>query len=261
MLDEELARAILIGDGRDVSDVDKINEGNIRPIAKEHELYATTINVNIDDANSSVTEVIDAIIMNRKHYRGTGLPTMFTTETYISKFLLLKDTLGRRLYKDLNELISELRVADIVPVEAMEDDQTLVAVLVNPVDYVVGADKGGNVSMFDNFDIDYNQYRYLIETRVSGALVKLKSALVLRKVAAGVTLVTPVAPTFNVVTGALTITNTTGVVYKHGATVVNAAGSPYTVPSGQTWVIDATAASASYAIDATYDDQWTFTTD
>jgi hypothetical protein len=103
MLDEEIARAILIGDGRDVSHEDKINEGNIRPIAKDHELYTTVVNVNLDDANSSVQEVIDAIIKNRKHFKGTGTPTMYTTETYISQFLLLKDTLGRRIYRDLGE--------------------------------------------------------------------------------------------------------------------------------------------------------------
>lgn len=197
MLDEEIARAALIGDGRDVSHEDKINEGNIRPIAKDHELYTTTINVNIDDSGSSVQEVIDAIILNRRHFRGTGMPTMFTTETYISKFLLLKDTLGRRIYSNIQDLANELRVAEIVPVEVMEEEEDLVCVIVNPADYVMGADRGGAISMFDDFDIDYNQHKYLIETRMCGALVKMKSAMVVKKVAGTLVLTTYAAPTFD----------------------------------------------------------------
>lgn len=184
MLDEEIARAILIGDGRDVSHEDKINEGNIRPIAKDHELYTTVVTVDLTDEGSSIQEVIDAIINNRKHFKGTGTPTMYTTETYIAQFLLLKDTLGRRIYRDLSELASELRVDSIVPVEVMEEEVDLVAILVNPQDYVLGADKGGAISMFDDFDIDYNQHKYLIETRLCGALIKMKSAIVVKKVVA-----------------------------------------------------------------------------
>jgi HK97 family phage prohead protease len=217
MLDEEIARAILIGDGRDVSHEDKINEGNIRPIAKDHELYTTVVNVNIDDASSSVQEVIDAIINNRKHFKGTGTPTMYTTETYIAQFLLLKDTLGRRIYRDLGELASELRVVEIVPVEVMEEETELVAILVNPQDYVLGADKGGAISMFDDFDIDYNQHKYLIETRLCGALIKMKSAIVVKKVAASAVLATPTAPTFVSATNTITIPTVTGVTYKQGA--------------------------------------------
>jgi len=216
MLDEEIARAILIGDGRDVSHEDKINEGNIRPIAKDHELYTTVVNVNLDNANSSVQEVIDAIITNRKHFKGSGTPTMYTTETYIAQFLLLKDTLGRRIYRDLGELASELRVESIVPVEVMEEDAEIVAILVNPQDYVLGADKGGAISMFDDFDIDYNQHKYLIETRLCGALIKMKSAIVVKKVAGTSVLVSPTAPTFVSSTNTITIPTVTGVVYKQG---------------------------------------------
>ena len=216
MLDEEIARAILIGDGRDVSHEDKINEGNIRPIAKDHELYTTVVNVNLDNANSSVQEVIDAIITNRKHFKGSGTPTMYTTETYIAQFLLLKDTLGRRIYRDLGELASELRVESIVPVEVMEEDAEIVAILVNPQDYVLGADKGGAISMFDDFDIDYNQHKYLIETRLCGALIKMKSAIVVKKVAGTSVLVSPTAPTFVSATNTITIPTVTGVVYKQG---------------------------------------------
>lgn len=256
MLDEELARAILVGDGRDIADEDKINEQNIRPIATDHELYTTVVNVNIDDANSSVTEIIDAIILNRSKYKGTGLPTMYTTESIIAKFMLLKDTVGRRIYKNLDELAAELRVASIVPVEVMEETPSIVCVLVNMNDYVIGADKGGTVSMFDDFDIDYNQYKYLIETRVSGALAKLKSAIVVKKVAASLALATPVAPTFS--GDAVTITNTTGVVYKNGAgTVINAAGSPYAVNPQEDYVVNATP-DTGYYFATSDDDHWEF---
>lgn len=262
MLDEELARAALMGDGRDISDEDKINEQNIRPIASEHELYATTITVNIDDANSSIAEFIDAVVANRWLYKGTGQPTMYTSETVISRFLLLKDTLGRRLYKSLDEVASELRVKEIVPVEVMAEDTTLLAIIVNPTDYVLGATAGGQVSMFDDFDIDYNKQKYLIETRVSGALTKLKSAIVVRKTAGTNVLVVPAMPAFDSGTGELTITDQTGVVYKNADTdaVINAAGSPYMVASGATYHVQASPASGYY-FGTSEDDSWSFTAD
>lgn len=252
MLDEEIARAALIGDGRDVSHEDKINEGNIRPIAKDHELYTTTINVNIDNSGSSIQEVIDAIILNRRHFRGTGMPTMFTTETYISKFLLLKDTLGRRIYSNIQDLANELRVAEIVPVEVMEEEEDLICVIVNPADYVMGADRGGAISMFDDFDIDYNQHKYLIETRMCGALVKMKSAMVVKKVASALVLATPVAPTFDGV-DEITIPTATGVVYKIGSTTVTG-----TVTITANTVVDAVPASGYYFA-TSEDDSWSFT--
>lgn len=258
MLDEELARAILLGDGRDVASEDKISETNIRPIARDHELYTSVINVNIDDANSSVQEIVDEIVGNRHFYKGTGLPTMYTTELYISRFMLLKDSVGRRIYKTLEELATELRVSEIVPVEVMEEYEDIVAVLVNPVDYVIGADKGGNVSMFDDFDIDYNQYKYLMETRVSGALTKLKSAIVVKKVAAEDVLVTPTPPTFD---GAdIEITDTTGVVYTNAATEapMTNSGGPYTVPAGESVLVIATAASGYYFA-SSENKSWMFT--
>jgi hypothetical protein len=260
MLDEELARAILIGDGRDISSEDKINEGNIRPIAKDHELYTTTLTVNVLDANSSAQEIIDAIILHRSKYKGTGNPTMFTTETWIARFMLLKDTTGRRIYKNLEEIAGELRVDSIVPVEVMEEDPSTVAILVNMADYVVGADKGGEVNMFDDFDIDYNKQKYLIETRISGALVKPKAAIVVKQVAGSATLVVPNAPSFDEETGVLTIVNQTGVVYTRlPNTVVNAAGSPYAaIAPGASITVVATPASGYYFATSD-DDQWTFT--
>lgn len=259
MLDEELARAVLVGDGRDPSSTDKINEGNIRPIAKDHELYTTPIFVNLDDVNSSITEVIDTVVENRSLYRGSGLPTFYTTEAIIAKFLLLKDNLGRRIYKNLEEVASELRVRSIVPVEVLSEYDDIVGIMVNMADYNIGADKGGEVSMFDDFDIDYNQYKYLLETRCSGALTKLKSAIVIKKTDASSVLVVPTAPTYNAATGALTITNTTGVVYKNAAAVaINAAGSPYTVAAETKYVVTATPA-AGYHFAAGTQKQWTFT--
>jgi hypothetical protein len=258
MLDEELARAAMMGDGRDVAHEDKINEQNIRPIATDHELFVTTLYVNIDDANSSIQEAIDAIVANRWLYKGTGQPTLFTSETFISRFLLLRDTLGRRIYRSLDEVATELRVQSIVPVEAMEDYDDLVAIIVNPVDYVLGATRGGEVSMFEDFDIDYNKQKYLIETRVSGALTRLKSAIVIRKTAAANVLVAPATPAFD--GEEVTITDQTGVVYKNADTdaVINAAGSPYAVANGATMNVVATPA-AGYYFATSEDDQWSFT--
>jgi hypothetical protein len=259
MLDEELARAILIGDGRDISDEDKISESNIRPIAKDHELYTTVVNVNVNDASSSMNEVADAMLMNRSKLRGTGTPNFYTTETWIARFLMTRELdSGRRMYKNLEELAMELRVAKIIPVEVMEDEPELIGVLVNPVDYVLGADKGGAVSMFDDFDIDYNKNKYLIETRCSGALRKMKSAMSFFSRAGSEVLVAPVMPTFDPETGALTITDTAHIVYKNQAgTTLNNAGSPYTVPTGQTWTITAFPATGYY-VATSDDDNWEF---
>ena len=258
MLDEEIARAALIGDGRDVSHEDKINEGNIRPIATDHELYTTTVNVNLGDANSSAQEIIDAIIRNRKHLKGSGTPTLFTTETIIADFLLLKDSLGRRIYSDLGSLARELRVAAIVPVEAMEEELDLVCVIVNPSDYIMGATRGGEVTMFDDFDIDYNQHKYLIETRMCGALVKLKSAMAVRKVDAGDVLVAPAPSSFDESAMEVTITDTVGVVYKDGdGNVITNAGGPYTVVADTAFTVNAEAA-AGYFFANNVEDSWTY---
>lgn len=260
MLDEEIARAALVGDGRDVADGDKINEGNIRPIAKDHELFVTTINVNLADASSSVQEVIDAFVTNRKFYKGTGTPTMYTTESLISKFLLLRDTTGRRIYKSLDEVASELRVAEIVPVELLEDYTDTVAIVVNPIDYVMGATAGGQVSMFDDFDIDYNKQKYLIETRLCGCLVRLKSALVIKTVPGAAVLVVPTAPTFVEATGVVTIPTVTGVTYKNADTQATlTAGAQTALGVGATLNVVAVPTSASYYFATSDDDSWSFT--
>jgi HK97 family phage major capsid protein len=258
MLDEELARAILIGDGRDVAHEDKINEGNIRPIAKDHELYVTTVNVNLGDANSTITELVDAIILNRHNYKGTGLPTMFTTETVIAQFLLLKDTLGRRIYSSLEQVATELRVSEIVAVEVMEEEPDVVAIFVNMNDYIVGATAGGQVTMFDDFDIDYNQYKYLIETRMCGALTKLKSAIVVRKTAAGDTAVVPTAPVWTEATHSYTVPTIVGVEYLEDGNVVTSAGNPHALTQGGSVTVTARPTAGHY-FSTTEDTSWTYT--
>lgn len=184
MLNEEIARAILIGDGRQADAEDKIKEQHIRPIATDVSLYNTKI-----DVPAGAEETIDAILRGRKKYKGSGNPTYFTTEDELTEMLLLKDKVGHRLYKTVEELATALRVRNIVTVEPMEgvkvDNKDLVGVIVNLIDYNVGTDRGGAISNFDDFDIRFNQYLYLIEGRMSGALVKPFSALTVLRAAAG----------------------------------------------------------------------------
>lgn len=184
MLDEEIARAILIGDGRAQDSDDHINEQNIRPIAKDVDLFNVKVNVTVPaNATGAVkaNKVIEEIIRARKFYKGSGNPIFFTTADMLTEMLLLKDDINHKLYKSEAELATALRVSRIVEVEVMEgqqiDSKDLVGVIVNLQDYNVGADKGGAVSLFDDFDIDYNQMKYLIETRCSGALIKPFSAM------------------------------------------------------------------------------------
>lgn len=187
MLNEEIARAILIGDGRLSSSDDKINEQNIRPIASDAELYSVRVPVNV--AASATTDdkakaMIRAAVKARKEYKGSGNPTFFTTEDWLTDALLLEDTMGHRLYKNESDVAAAMRVSNIVTVPVMEgvkgpNGGDLIGIIVNLNDYNVGADKGGAINMFDDFDIDYNQQKYLIETRCSGALTKPYSALVL----------------------------------------------------------------------------------
>lgn len=177
MLDEELARAILVGDGRTLPDADKILEDRIRPIATDDDLF--TIKVFCDMVTGDISGFVDAVVQYRAQYRGTGMPTLYTSETLIAQVMLLKDTLGRRIYTSLDQFASELRVSSVVPVDIFDPGAAgqPLAIMVNMNDYVIGSDKGGQVTLFDDFDIDYNQQKYLIETRVSGALVRLKSAI------------------------------------------------------------------------------------
>lgn len=192
MLDEELARAFLVGDGRLSSSDDKINELNIRPIWTDDDLFTIKklVEVNLSTASESdiAKEFIHSVIKSRKDYKGSGNPVLFTTEDFVTDCLLLEDTTGRVIYDSVDKLASVLRVSEIVTVPVMEGltrtttegkTRNLLGIIVNLADYNVGADKGGAINMFDDFDIDYNQQKYLIETRCSGALTKPYSAIAL----------------------------------------------------------------------------------
>ena len=196
-LDKELALAALLGDGRDISDNDKINEQNIIPIIKDVDTftikYTITEGVDYKQANNSASSndsftkgIIRAAIRSRKEYKGSGSPTFFTTEDYLTDMLLIEDQNGRRIYESLAQLALALRVKEIVTIPEMEQEayKDIVSVIVNMADYTMGADKGGSVNMFDDFDIDYNQMKYLMETRCSGALTVPYSAIVLKKTVA-----------------------------------------------------------------------------
>ena len=190
MLDEELARAFLIGDGRSPASNDKINEQNIRPIWTDDDLFvihkaiAVTSSTTTDD---KCKQFIRSAIKARKDYKGSGNPTLYTTDDIVSDLMLMEDQIGHPLYETMEKLTAKLRVKEIVTVPVMENltrisgtmTFELMGIIVNLDDYNVGADKGGAVSMFEDFDIDYNQEKYLIETRCSGALTKPYSAIVI----------------------------------------------------------------------------------
>jgi HK97 family phage prohead protease len=190
MLDEEIARAVLVGDGRLSSSDDKINEQNIRPIWTDADLYTIKAPVTVA-ANATADEkakaFIRAAIKSRKNYKGSGEPTLYTTEDVLTDCLLMEDTTGRVIYDSVSKLATALRVKEIVTVPVMENlsrtnegtTYELMGIIVNLKDYNIGADKGGAVNMFDDFDIDYNAQKYLIETRCSGALIKPYSAIAL----------------------------------------------------------------------------------
>lgn len=267
MLDEEIARAILVGDGRAVDDEDKIKDpaaatdgAGIRSIMNEHELYAAEVFVNIADASSSMNEVTDEIISAMRFYRGSGSPSFYTTLPVLTKILLTRDSIGRRLYRTPADVAAEIGCSEIVTCEALESEPTLIGIVVNLRDYNIGADKGGEINMFDFFDIDYNQQKYLIETRVSGALTKIRSALVIKQTAGGNVLITPAAPTQteNTINGI----NQAHVTY----TVVDSTGTPVTVTSGSATiassavspvVITATPASGYY-FESDVEDRWLY---
>lgn len=190
MLDEEIARAILIGDGKLTSDNTHISTDHVRPIVSDDDLYTIKAAVKVAHGASNddkAKEFIKSAVRSRKDYKGKGNPVLYTTEDFLSDMLLLEDTIGHRLYKTETELATALRVSSIVAVPVMDNtkvkisgiDKPVAGIIVNLDDYNVGADKGGEVNMFDDFDINFNQEQYLIETRISGALVTPHSAITL----------------------------------------------------------------------------------
>ena len=195
-LDKELALAMLLGDGRDVSDAHKINEQNIRPVLTDNDMYTIKYTVtdgvdynnegNSHSENDSIAKgIIRAAIKSRKDYKGSGKPTFYTTEDVLTDLLLIEDQNGRIIYDSIDKLATALRVDEIVTIPEMESYDDIYGIIVNLNDYTAGADKGGSINMFDDFDIDYNQMKYLMETRMSGALTVPYSAIVLKKEASG----------------------------------------------------------------------------
>lgn len=188
-LEEELARAVLIGDGREVSNPDKIKETNIRPIWTDDELFSHKVLV---DKDAKTEDVIDIVRRSRKFYKGSGMPVLFTTNAFVCDMLEIKDINKRYIYETKQAVANALNVSDVIEVEVMEGakrevggkTQNLLGIIVNMQDYTLGADKGGETSFFEQFDIDFNQQKYLLEARCSGSLTKYKSAIVIEKATA-----------------------------------------------------------------------------
>ena len=188
-LEEELARAVLIGDGRQVSDENKIKETNIRPIWTDDELFSHKVLI---DKDAKTADIIDAVRRSRKFYKGSGSPVLFTTNAFVCDMLEIKDLNQRYVYETKQAVANALNVTDVIEVEVMEGakrevsgkTQNLLGIIVNMQDYTMGSDKGGETSFFEQFDIDFTQQKYLLEARCSGALTKYKSAIVIEKATA-----------------------------------------------------------------------------
>lgn len=263
MLREEVARAILVGDGREIDDPDKISEANIRPIAFDDPFYTDVITVA---SNVDSDALIEATLRGRNNYKGTA-PTAYMTNAVMIDMLLSKDSLKRRYYNSKADLAAALGVQEIVEVDVLEgverDGAELLMIIVNMSDYAVGSTRGGEITTFDDFDLDYNQYKYLIETRLSGALISPKRAQVVLRGAG--TLATATAPTFNSGTGVITIPTVTGVTYKTqdsgplgAAGTTLSSGAQTALDPGESQSIVATA-NAGYYFAHNTDNDWSFT--
>jgi hypothetical protein len=257
MLREEVARAILVGDGREIDDPDKIDETKIRPIVFDDPFYTDVVTV---PANVGSVDLIEAALRARNNYKGTS-PTAYMTNAVMVDMLLAKDSLQRRFYNTKADLAAGLGVSEIVEVPVLEgvtrDGAELLMIITNLSDYGVGSTRGGEITTFDDFDIDYNQYKYLIETRMSGALLQHKRAQIVVRGAG--TLATPTVPTFVEATGVVTIPTVTGVTYKNqttGATL--SAGAQTALDPGDSLSVVATP-NAGYYFPHNFDADWTFT--
>ena len=261
MLDEELARAILIGDGRQVSDSSKINPLNIRPIWGDEEVYVINdvLNINGMTTEDMAKAFVDQCVRSKKNYKGSGQPTMYISPDLLVELRLLRDADGYRRYKSDSELASDLRVSKIVEVELFDNltrevegvERTLGAIIVNMNDYTVGATKGGEVTMFDDFDLDFNKYEYLIETRCCGALTMPYSAIVIEF--AGEAVETPLYTLANTVSSAAQNPSTAGFYYFDGTEYVEASETAFNKDriyytkggTGSTGAVGATGATGS----------------
>lgn len=264
MLEEELARAILIGDGRDVSHEDKIKDPEgaadapgIRSIYHDHEYFVTTLRANVSLPGANYDTVVDVVMDGMEYWKGTGQPTLYTTVRKLNRFKKAKDGEGRRLYKNNAEVAEALGVDKIVTVEVMNTIAGLIGIIVNLNDYNLGTNKGGELTNFDDFDIDYNTYKYLLETRLSGALLRPKSALIIMETTDD--LVEATVPTFVDTTGVVTIPTVTGLVYKNYDTDATlSAGAQSALAAGASIRIHAVASTGYYTEDSVNDGPWTF---
>jgi HK97 family phage prohead protease len=247
MLDEEVARCVLVGDGRAVESEDKVDEERLRPIASDDDMYAHKVTL---ESNSTVQQKMDRIIRSFDAYKGAGSPTMFTTRAFVSDMLLERDRQGRKLYNTRAEVAATLQVSKIVDVEVLEQHPEVVGIIVNLSDYTIGADKGAALGMFEDFDIDYNQHKYLMETRISGALTKAKSAIVIKREVGIV--VTPLSPSFDSATDTISYPATAGVVYRVDGVPVSGDDVITT-----TTEVDASPATG-YSFPANVNTSWTF---
>jgi len=222
MLEEEIARAILVGDGRSALSEDKVKDPEgaldgtgIRSIRHDDDFYAPKVSLQ---ANVAPKDAVKGLIRARSKYRGTGKPTLFCSDNFLTDIMLEEDKFGRALYETEQALADKLRVSGIVTVDLFDEQDDLFAIMVNLADYTIGANKGGELTSFEDFDIDYNQHKYLQETRLSGGLTKPFSAIVVLR--AQGTSTSPVAPSFDGATNTVTIPATTGVVYEIDETAV-----------------------------------------
>lgn len=263
MLEEEVARAILIGDGREVDDPDKIKEptglgdGNgIRSIAHDHEFYSHKVEV---DANITGQDLVEKVLYEFENYRGTGNPNFYTHRSLLTRMLVAKDRMGRRLYDTKAQLAAAMDVNDIIPVDVFSSEPDLLGIIVNLRDYALGTNRGGQISNFNDFDLDYNQYKYLIETRLSGALTKWKAALVFQRAAGTEIDVTNLTPGWVPATGVVTIPTVTGVSYFNIETDEElTAGAQDALDPGDTLSVEARADEGYYFPHLT-DNDWDFT--
>lgn len=227
MIEEELARAILLGDGRSAIDEDKVKDPEgatdgtgIRSILHDHDLYSIKYELA---ANVSAKDAVKGLVRARSKYRGTGKPTLFVSDNYLTDIMLEEDKFGRPLYETEQALADKLRVKEIVTVDLFDETPTLFAIMVSLVDYTIGSNKGGELTSFEDFDIDYNQHKYLQETRLSGGLTKPYAAVVVTR-ALG-TLATPTQPSFDGGTDTITIPTVTGVSYFDTSTDLEMTGN------------------------------------
>lgn len=259
MLREEIARAILVSDGREVDDADKINENHIRPIAYDDEFYTDVVTLG---AGTTSLQLVDAVIANRHKYKGSG-PTAYMSVQEMTAMLLVRDADNRRMYRTKAELAAELMVNDIVDVEVMEgvkrNGLDLVMIIVNLADYAVGSTKGGEITTFQDFDMDYNQEKLLIETRLSGALVRHKTAQVILRGTS--ILATPTQPTYNSGTRVITIPTITGITYYDvtvpATPVALSSGAQPALDVGETMEVEARP-NAGYHFEHQTDADWVF---